>query len=191
MRTSQEIYTYSLPHTEDGLVAIAPSPGSPPFQAPLILGLVALSHPTATWPSASGSVPQPERGTPIMNYKQFIGRISLACLAILAVEGINPRVAQAEWLQSLYAGQSAWASWNLGPGSYVLQAQTLLNLGDVDVEIYDATGQRFARGNALGSETIYFTVPQGAEGAFQVQYSMPFCVNPAGACAVDIQIRYQ
>lgn len=124
-----------------------------------------------------------------MNYKQFIGRISLACLALLAVEGFRPGAAQAEWLRSLYAGQSNWVSWELGPGSYVLQAQTLLNLGDVNVDIYDPTGQRFARGNELGGELIYFTVPQGGGGTFQAEYSMRLCVNPAGACAVNIQIR--
>lgn len=124
-----------------------------------------------------------------MNYKQFIGRLSLACLAAVAIEGFNPRLATATWLQSLYAGQSAFASWDLGPGRYVLEARTLMNLGDVDIEIYDATGRRFAQGNDLGGEVIYFTVPQGAEGSFRVRYSMPFCVNPAGACAVNVEIR--
>ncbi|WP_068515225.1 hypothetical protein [Leptolyngbya sp. O-77] len=64
-------------------------------------------------------------------------------------------------------------------------------LGDVDVELYDPTGRQFARGQRFGNETIFFTVPPGAEGTFRVRYSMPICVNPLGACNVNISIYRQ
>ena len=123
-----------------------------------------------------------------MNYRRLIYQISLACFAILFVEGLNQREAKAEWVRSLYAGQHNWATLTLSPGSYVLKATTFLNLGDVDIEIYDTTDQKFVEGKKVGSETISFNVPQGAQGVFKIKYSMPFCVNPAGACAVNIDI---
>ncbi|MEB3293087.1 MAG: hypothetical protein VKJ24_07995 [Synechococcales bacterium] len=121
-----------------------------------------------------------------LKFKSLAARVSLACLALLCLEAMQPKVARAEWLKSLYAGQSAWATYTLNPGNYVLEASTLLNLGDVDIEIYDTTGTRFAKGTKMGSERIFFSVPQGAEGGFSVKYSMPFCINPAGPCPVNI-----
>ncbi|MFQ3616769.1 MAG: hypothetical protein SNJ81_08990 [Cyanobacteriota bacterium] len=64
-------------------------------------------------------------------------------------------------------------------------------LGDVDVELYAPTGQQFARGRRFGNEAIFFTVPPGAEGTFRIRYSMPICVNPLGACNVNINIYRQ
>lgn len=126
-----------------------------------------------------------------MNYKRLGCQVSLALFAVFCMEGLQPREVMAKLFRSLYAGQDDWVTWTLSPGSYILQASTILNLGDVDIEIYDTTGRRFATGKKLGSETIYFNVPQGAEGDFKIKYSMPFCVNPAGACAVNIDIFTQ
>ncbi|WP_293145834.1 MULTISPECIES: hypothetical protein [unclassified Microcoleus] len=126
-----------------------------------------------------------------MNYQRLVCQVSLACFAVFCMEGLQPREVMAKLFRSLYAGQHDWVTWTLAPGSYVLKASTLLNLGDVDIEIYDTTDQRFAKGNKLGSETIFFNVPQGAEGDFKIKYSMPLCVNPAGACAVNIDIFSQ
>jgi hypothetical protein len=127
----------------------------------------------------------------VMNYQRFVSQVSFACFAVLCVEGLQPREAMAKWFNSLYAGQHDWATYSLAPGDYVLKASTVLNLGDVDIDIYDTTGQRFAKGRKMGSETIDFTVPQGAGGDFKVKYSMPFCINPAGACIVDMDIYKQ
>jgi hypothetical protein len=123
--------------------------------------------------------------------KPLVARVSLACLALLCVEAVQPKVARAEWFRSLYAGQSDWVTYTLNPGRYVLDASTLLNLGDVDVEIYDTTGTRFVKGNKVGRDRVFFNVPQGAEGEFKVKYSMPFCINPAGPCAVNLDISSQ
>lgn len=107
---------------------------------------------------------------------------------MFCVEGFNSQEVKAESVPSLHAGQSNSMIWTLSPGNYVLEASTFLGLGDVDVEIYDPAGRRFAVGNRLGDETINFNVPQGAGGDFRVRYSMFLCVNPAGACAVNIDI---
>ena len=126
-----------------------------------------------------------------IKFRPLVARVSLACLALFCVEAVQPRAAMAKWFNSLYAGQHDWATYTLGAGDYVLKASTVFNLGDVDIDIYDTTGQRFRKGREMGSETIYFTVPQGAEGDFKVKYSMPFCINPAGACVVDMDIFRQ
>ncbi|NJL23408.1 MAG: hypothetical protein HC895_25500 [Leptolyngbyaceae cyanobacterium SM1_3_5] len=126
-----------------------------------------------------------------MNCKQLVSWISLACLATLTVEAVNPRPANAQRVPSLYAGQSEWVSWDLTPGEYILEAQTVLNLGDVDVAIHDPTGRRFAQGTVFGGEVIAFTVNPGGQGTYRVRYSMPMCVNPLGACAVTINLRRQ
>jgi hypothetical protein len=123
-----------------------------------------------------------------IKFKPLVTKVSLACLALICVEAVQPKIARAEWLKSLYAGQSAWATYNLNAGDYVLEASTLLNLGDVDIELYDAADNQFAKGKKLGGEQIFFNVPQGAEGSFKVKYSMPFCINPAGSCPVNIDI---
>ncbi len=124
-------------------------------------------------------------------FKPMLAKVSLVCLALLCVEALQPRQAMAKWLNSLYAGQHDWATYSLAPGDYVLKANTVFNLGDVDIDIYDTTGQRFAKGREMGGETIPFTVPQGAAGDFKVKYSMPLCINPAGACVVDMEIYRQ
>lgn len=126
-----------------------------------------------------------------MNYKRLIGRVSFACLAILLTEGLNPVAANAERVRSLYAQESDWVNLTVNPGVYILQVAAIANLGDVDVDLYDTNGRRFARGTRVGNETIRFTVPQGAEGVFQVRYSMPFCLNPAGPCGVTMNLYPQ
>lgn len=124
-----------------------------------------------------------------MNYTRLIRQISLACFATFLMEGLNPQAAKAEWMRSLYAGNHDWANWSLSSGSYVLEASTFLNLGDVNVELYNAAGQRVAVGNALGSDTVFFSVPQGTQADLQVRYSMRLCANPMGACAVNLSVR--
>lgn len=126
-----------------------------------------------------------------IKFKPLVAKISLACLALVCVEAVQPKVARAEWFRSLYAGQSAWVNYTLNSGSYVIEASTFLGLGDVDIEIYDTNGTRFAKANKVGRDRIAFDVPQGAEGNFKLKYSMPFCINPAGACAVNIDISSQ
>jgi hypothetical protein len=125
----------------------------------------------------------------IMNFRRFARQISFACFAAFLIEGLNPQAAKAEWFPSLYAGRAASATWTLAPGNYTLEASTFLNLGDINVEIYDPTGRMFARGTQLGGEVIHFSVPQGGEGNFQVRYNMNLCANPMGACMVEINIR--
>jgi hypothetical protein len=114
---------------------------------------------------------------------------AISAFAVLGMEALQPQAAMAKWFRSLYAGQHDWVTWTIDPGEYVLEASTLLNLGDVDIEIYDTRGQMFASGKKLGGETIFFSVPQGAEGDFKIKYSMPLCINPAGACPVNINIE--
>lgn len=125
-----------------------------------------------------------------MNYQRLISRVSLACLTVLLLEGLNPLAAKAEWVRSLYAGEANWVTLTINnPGGYILEVNSAL--GDVDVDLYDTTGRRFARGKKLGDETISFSVPPGAEGVFRVRYSMPFCINPMGACGVNMNIYRQ
>ena len=126
--------------------------------------------------------------TTSIKFKPLVAQFSLACLALVCVEAVQPKIARAEWLKSLYAGQFAWATYTLNSGNYVLEASTLLNLGDVDIEIYDTAGNRFVKSTKMGGEQIFFSIPQGAEGSFKVKYSMPFCINPAGSCPVNIDI---
>lgn len=123
-----------------------------------------------------------------IKFNPLIAKVSLICLSLLCLEAVQPQKAMAKWFNALYAGQHAWTTYTLEAGNYVLKASTVLNLGDVDIDIYDTTGQRFAKGRKVGSETIYFNVPQGAEGNFKIKYSMPFCLNPAGACVVDMDV---
>ncbi|MBH8572354.1 hypothetical protein I8752_04755 [Nostocaceae cyanobacterium CENA369] len=123
-----------------------------------------------------------------MNYWALICRVCLACSAFFILEGLMAQEARGEWVRSLYAGQSDWVKWNLSQGSYVLEASTLLNAGDVDIEFYDYTGQNLLfKGNKAGGEIIPFTVNQ--EGDFYIKYSMPVCINPWGACAVEINVK--
>ncbi|OLP17023.1 hypothetical protein BST81_18790 [Leptolyngbya sp. 'hensonii'] len=125
-----------------------------------------------------------------MNYKRLMSRVSLACLTIVLMERLDPLTAKAEAVRPLYAGGTDWVRLTINrPGGYILEATSVL--GDVDVELYDTTGQRFARGKKLGNETIFFNVPSGAEGVFRVRYSMPICVNPLGACNVNINLYPQ
>ncbi len=125
-----------------------------------------------------------------MNYQRLVRRVSLMCLAIALMEGLNPLAAKAEPVRPLYPGEANWATLTINrPGSYILEVSSAL--GDVDVELYDPTGRQFARGRRFGNETIFFNVPAGAEGVFRVRYSMPFCVNPLGACNVNINIYTQ
>lgn len=125
-----------------------------------------------------------------MNYQRLISRVSLACLTIVLMEGLNPLAAKAEPVSPLYAGGANWATLTINSaGSYILEVNSAL--GDVDVELYAPTGQQFARSRRFGNETIFFNVPPGAEGTFRVRYSMPICVNPLGACNVNINIYRQ
>lgn len=78
--------------------------------------------------------------------------------------------------------------WSLNPGDYVLEASTLLNAGNIDIEFYDHTGENLLfRSNEGVSETIPFTVHQG--GDFYIKYSISVCINPWGACAVEINVN--
>ncbi|HBK63041.1 MAG TPA: hypothetical protein DD000_05780 [Cyanobacteria bacterium UBA11166] len=122
-----------------------------------------------------------------MNYRRLICIVSsLACLAVLIAEGYQPRKAMAEFAGYLYAQQYNWVTYNLAPGSYRLEASTWLNLGDVDIEVYDSTRQNLLfKSNKLGGEIINFTVNRG--GDFHIKYKMLLCANPAGACGVDIK----
>lgn len=122
------------------------------------------------------------------NYSRLISRVSsFACVAVLIAEGYQPQKAMAEFAGYLYAQQYDWVSYNLDPGTYHLEASTWLNLGDVDIEIYDSTRQNLLlKSNKAGGEIMHFTVQQG--GDFYIKYSMPFCINPAGACGVDIKV---
>ncbi|NJO64731.1 MAG: hypothetical protein HC836_43325 [Richelia sp. RM2_1_2] len=123
---------------------------------------------------------------PKPSYLLKIILLIFTCLTV--VEILHPLEARGEWFRSVYAGQSDWVKWNLAQGNYVLEANTFLNLGDVDIEFYDYTGKNLLfKSNSSGNETISFTVNQG--GTFLIKYSMPVCINPWGACAVEINIK--
>lgn len=105
----------------------------------------------------------------------------------LALGGLLTQSAYATWVRSLYAGQSDWATVTLLEGNHTIVASTLWSLGDVDIELYDSTRQTLiGRSNKLGNESMNVTVYQA--GTFHIKYSMPMCVNPLGACAVEINI---
>ena len=73
------------------------------------------------------------------------------------------------------------------PGDYILEASTFLDAGNVDIEFYDDTAENLLFSSKEGvSETIPFTVHQG--GDFYIKYLMPVCINPWGACAVEINV---
>ncbi|WP_448596952.1 hypothetical protein [Thermoleptolyngbya sp.] len=125
-----------------------------------------------------------------MNYRRLLSQVSLACLTIVLIEGLKPLAAKAEPVSPLHAGTANWATLTINrPGGYILEVTSAL--GDVDVEVYDPAGRRFAQGRRLGNETIFFNVPPGAEGTFRIRYSMAICVNPLGACGVNINIYRQ
>jgi len=121
-----------------------------------------------------------------MIVKNILGRISVVTIAsAIFIGGVLAQKARAEWLRSLYAGQQSWAQVYLGTGEQTIVAETLLNLGDIDIELYDSSGQNLiARANRVGNEQMTVIVHQ--ESYFALKYSMPFCINPLGACAVNI-----
>ena len=113
--------------------------------------------------------------------------LATAVISPLLICCVAAESARAEWVRSLYAGQSDWVPVTLDRGDYTIAASTLWSLGDVDIELYDASRQtRIARTNAFGNDQMNITVHRG--GTFYIKYSMPFCVNPAGACAVNIDV---
>lgn len=116
----------------------------------------------------------------------------LVCQAVLigsvfsVVEaGWNPQKAKAE--EALNPNQYAWVNYNLSPGNYTLEATSYW--GDVDIEIYGLNGELALRGRNFGNESMSFTVYRA--GVYGIKYSMPICLNPFGACDVDIEVLHQ
>lgn len=121
-----------------------------------------------------------------MKLLRSIALVPLAFSTFFLVEGLAPRAANARFVGSLYSGQRSYVDYNLSPGTYVLNASTIL--GDVDIRIYDATRRTLLleAPNKIGNESFEFTVNN--RGTFSIQYSMFACVNPVGACPVSIEV---
>ncbi|WP_198807776.1 hypothetical protein [Leptolyngbya sp. BL0902] len=121
-----------------------------------------------------------------MKILQSIVFIPLTASILFLAEGVNPRSASARFIGSLHSGQRNYVDYNLGPGTYVLNASTIL--GDVDIRIYDATRRNLLleAPNRIGNESFEFTVNHG--GTFSIQYSMFGCINPLGACPVSLEV---
>lgn len=121
-----------------------------------------------------------------MKFLRSIALFPLAFSAFFLAEGFNPRAAHARFFGSLYSGQRSYVDYNLSPGTYVLNASTIL--GDVDIRIYDSTRRTLLleAPNRVGNESFEFTVSNG--DTFSIQYSMFGCLNLLGACPVSIEV---
>lgn len=104
------------------------------------------------------------------------------------MEGLNPREVKADFVGSLYAGQHGFVDYNLEPGRYVLDASAAF--GDVDIRIYDSTRRTLLleAENGGGDERLEFNIPNGSSRVISIKYSMFACINPFGACPVDVGV---
>ena len=121
-----------------------------------------------------------------MKLLRSIALLPLSFFVFSLSEGFNPQAASARFVGSLYSGQHSYVDYNLRPGTYVLNASTIL--GDVNIRIYDSTRRTLLleAPNRVGNESFEFTVSNG--GTFSIQYSMFGCLNPFGACPVNIEV---
>lgn len=121
-----------------------------------------------------------------MKFLRSIALFPVAFFVFALSEGLNPQAASARFVGSLYSGQRSYVDYNLGPGTYVLNASTIL--GDVDIRIYDSTRRTLLleAPNRVGNESFEFTVSNG--GTFSIQYSMFGCLNLLGACPVNVEV---
>ena len=117
---------------------------------------------------------------------QLVCQAALLGSVISAVEASwSPQKAKAE--EALNPNQYAWVNYNLQPGSYLLEATSYW--GDVDIEVYDLNGELALQGRNFGNESMSFTIYRA--GVYGIKYLMPICLNPFGACDVDIEVLQQ
>ena len=121
-----------------------------------------------------------------MTFKNMLRRTCLTAITLpFLLGGFATGEAKAEWYRSIYSGQHDWIDLRVNPGTYSVNASTLMDLGDVDIALYDSTGQNLLlEDTSFGDARLVFTTSTG--GHYKVKYSMFACVNPFGACAVEI-----
>lgn len=126
-----------------------------------------------------------------MKIKAFLSKATLAVIATpLLFSTVLSQTAKAEevWPRSLYSQQHDWLAVNVsGPGTYTIEARTLLNAGDVDIELYDGFRETLiGEADAAGTDRLTFTVNRA--GTYQLKYKMFACLNPFGPCAVSVEL---
>jgi len=126
-----------------------------------------------------------------MKIKRLLNKATFAAIAApLFVGSLFAQTAKAEevWHKSLYSQEHNWVSINVrSAGTYTIEARTLWNAGDVDIELYDSSrGILINRSNTVGTDRITFTANRA--GNYQLKYKMFACLNPFGPCAVGVDI---
>jgi hypothetical protein len=120
-----------------------------------------------------------------MKMNNFQKRVSVAVTAIpLVLCSIFVQDAKADMFRSLSAGQENWINVTLDEGRHAIIANSPGSLGDVDIYLYDTSGEYVMQSNSFGTDRIDFTVNRG--GTYYIKYKMSTCINPFGACNVSL-----